>query len=193
MTSDQKQNILSALRILSKPGQVVETRIITGEGIGSGYYDNPEKLADAAAILDTNSQIKGIYITLNEVNPALLARRANRVLMRLSKKDATTADQDITQRLWLPIDIDPRRPSGVSSSDPEHEASLLKAGKIAAYLTSVGWPEPLIADSGNGAHLLYRISLPNDAQSRDCIKKCLESLDILSCKTALEIDPDPAT
>ncbi|PWR70211.1 hypothetical protein ACKUB1_00920 [Methanospirillum stamsii] len=179
MTSDQKQNILSALRILSSPGQVIETRIITAEGIGSGYYDNPEKLADAAAILDTNSQIKGIYITLNEVNPALLARRANRVLMRLSKKDATTADQDITHRLWLPIDIDPRRPSGVSSSDPEHKASLLKAGKIAAYLSSVGWPEPLIADSGNGAHLLYRISLPNDTHSRDCIKKCLESLDIL--------------
>lgn len=98
MTSDLKQTILSTIRTLSSPGQVVETRIITGEGIGSGYYDNPEKLADAAAILDANSQIKGIYITLNEVNPTLLARRANRVLMRLSKKDATTADQDITKR-----------------------------------------------------------------------------------------------
>lgn len=175
---DRKQRILSALTILSRPEQVVETRIILQDGIGSGYYNNPEKLAEAVSVLDSNPQIRGIYITLNEMKPALLARRANRILMRLTKKDATTADQDIIRRRWLPIDIDPARPSGVSSSDEEHEAARAKALEIAGYLTSIGWPEPIIADSGNGAHLLYRIDLPNDVKSRDLVKGCLESLHI---------------
>ncbi len=175
---DRKQRILSALTILSRPEQVVETRIILQDGIGSGYYNNPEKLAEAVSVLDSNPQIRGIYITLNEMKPALLARRANRILMRLTKKDATTADQDIIRRRWLPIDIDPARPSGVSSSDEEHEAACAKALEIAGYLTSIGWPEPIIADSGNGAHLLYRIDLPNDVKSRDLVKGCLESLHI---------------
>ncbi len=40
----------------------------------------------------------------------------------------------------------------------------------------MGWPSPVLADSGNGAHLLYRIDLPNDDGSRDMVKHCLEVL-----------------
>jgi hypothetical protein len=180
--------ILSSLLTLTRKDQVVEVRIITQDGIGSGYYNNPAKLAQAVKILDSNPQIKGIYITLNEINPALLARRENRIIMRLTKKDATTADHDITRRVWLPIDIDPKRPSGVSSSDEEHAAAFRKADEIAAYLTSLGWPAPLRADSGNGAHLLYRIDLPNDDDSRELIKSCLHTLHLLFSDEVCTVD-----
>ncbi|MBP7034736.1 MAG: hypothetical protein KBB00_03170 [Methanospirillum sp.] len=176
MAFDRRSEILRTLHLISSPGRVVEVRIITNDGIGSGYFDDFEKLADQVCILDDNPQIRGIYITLNEVNPALLARRANRIIIRLSKKDATTADKDIIRRHWFPIDIDPVRPSGVSSSDEEHRYALAKAKEISAYLHSVGWPEPIIADSGNGAHLLYRIDLPNDDAATDIIKKSLNAL-----------------
>ncbi|MCX6694580.1 MAG: hypothetical protein NT074_08580, partial [Methanomicrobiales archaeon] len=99
--------------------------------------------------------------------------------MRLSKKDTTTADEDIVRRRWLPIDIDPVRPSGVSSSDQEHEAAIEKAGRMGAFLAEKGFPAPLVADSGNGAHVLYRIDLPNDDASRDLVKKCLEVLAVI--------------
>ncbi|OQA58866.1 MAG: hypothetical protein BWY45_01023 [Euryarchaeota archaeon ADurb.Bin294] len=180
--------ILSSLLTLTRKDQVVEVRIITQDGIGSGYYNNPAKLAQAVKILDSNPQIKGIYITLNEISPALLARRENRIIMRLTKKDATTADHDITRRVWLPIDIDPKRPSGVSSSDEEHAAAFRKADEIAAYLTSLGWPAPLRADSGNGAHLLYRIDLPNDDDSRELIKSCLHTLHLLFSDEVCTVD-----
>ncbi len=176
MAPDRRSEILKTLHLISSPGSIVEVRIITNDGIGSGYFDNFEKLADQVCILDDNPQIRGIYITLNEVNPALLARRANRIIMRLSKKDATTADKDIIRRHWLPIDINPIRPSGVSSSDEEHRYALAKAEEISAYLQSVGWPDPLIADSGNGAHLLYRIDLPHDEAANDLVKSCLHAL-----------------
>ena len=121
----------------------------------------------------------GIYVTLNAVNPDLLARRANRIKIRLSKKDSTTADSDIIRRRWFPIDIDPVRPSGVSSSEEEHENALAKADIIKEYLSELCWPDPICADSGNGAHLLYRVDLPNEPEIRDLIKDALNTLSVL--------------
>jgi hypothetical protein len=34
----------------------------------------------------------------------------------------------------------------------------------------------VLADSGNGSHLLYQVNLPNDEASRDLLKHCLEAL-----------------
>jgi hypothetical protein len=33
---------------------------------------------------------------------------------------------------------------------------------VRAFLDSRGWPAPVVGDSGNGHHLLYRIDLPAD-------------------------------
>ena len=165
-----------ALSVLFKPGQLIEVRAITDDGVASGYFNDPAALVKAVSPLDTLPGVQGIYVTLNEVNPALLSRRANRIKMRLSKKDTTTADADIIRRRWLPVDIDPVRPSGVSSTESEHNAAMAKADRIAVYLGDLGWPAPVVAGSGNGAHLLYRIDLPNNEASRELVKKCLEVL-----------------
>ena len=116
--------------------------------MASGYFDDPEKLADKVEILNSNPDIQGIYVTLNEVNPILLSRRANRIKTRMGKKDASTADTDIIRRNWLPIDIDPIRPSGLSSSEEEHSNALARADSIVGYLFEMGWSEPIIGDSG---------------------------------------------
>jgi len=176
-----------ALSLLFEPGQVVEVRAITEEGMASGYFDDPAALVAAVEPLDAIGTA-GIYVTLNEVDPALLSRRANRVKMRLSKKDATTADSDIIRRRWFPVDIDPVRPSGVSSTDQDHQAALGRAREIAAYLTERGWPDPVLADSGNGAHLLYRIDMPNDEESRDLVKRALEALDVMFSDKVCTVD-----
>jgi len=168
--------VLTAARTLITPGQVVEVRAITDDGIASGYFDAPEELAAKVATLDGVPSVQGVYVTLNPVNPALLSRRSNRIKMRLGKKDVTTADSDIVKRQWLPVDVDPVRPSGVSSTEAEHAAAIAKAQRIAEYLTGMGWPAPVLADSGNGAHLLYRIDLSNDNESRDLVKGCLDVL-----------------
>jgi len=167
--------IRAALAVLTDPGQVVELRIL-GDRVSSGYFDNPDELARIAPSWDT-PESHGVYITLNPVSPALLSRRANRVKRYLNRSDPTTADHDITMRNWLPVDIDPVRPSGISSSDAEHQAALDRAAGVARFLADLGFPDPVIADSGNGAHLLYRVDLPNDAASRDLIAGCLHALD----------------
>jgi len=180
-------SVLEALELLLEPGAVAELRAIGRDGrIMSGYFDRPALLAERAEALDASGDCQGVYVTLNPVHPALLSRRANRVQSRLGRKDATTADADILRRRWLPIDIDPVRPSGVSSSDAEHEAAVLTAEAIREYLDGLGWPTPIVADSGNGAHLLYLVDLPNDAPSTDLVRAALAALDTrFSNETAL--------
>jgi len=181
-------DILSAVSVLFKPGQVVEVRAIGEYNTASGYFDDPMKLAEKADLLNDDTAIQGVYVTLSRINPVLLARRANRIKVKFGKKDASTADSDIIHRDWLPIDSDPVRPSGVSSSEEEHAAALAKAEKIAAYLTEIGWPQPVVGGSGNGAHLLYRIDLPNDPAAKDLVKECLESLSTLFSDSRCNVD-----
>ena len=102
------------------------------------YFDSAEVLAAKVEALDGLQSVQGIYVTLNAVNPALLSRRANRIKMRLGKKDVTTADNDIVKRQWFPVDVDPVRPSGVSSTEQEHLVAIAKARRIAEYLSGHG-------------------------------------------------------
>ncbi|MDI6719904.1 MAG: hypothetical protein QMD46_09870 [Methanomicrobiales archaeon] len=168
--------------------QVVEMRALGEDRVASGYYDDYARLAEHARALDADPAVHGIYVTLNEVNPALLARRANRIKMRLHRKDATTGDGDILRRRWLPIDIDPVRPSGVSATDAEHARALQRADAIAAWLADLGFPGAVRGDSGNGAHLLYRIDLENTDENRDLVKRCLEVVAALHGDDTVSID-----
>jgi len=180
--------IRDAVNVLAASGSVVEVRALADGVTHSGYFDDYERLARAVEALDADPSVAGIYVTLNTVNPALLARRANRIKMRLSRKDATTADADILRRRWFPVDIDPVRPSGVSSTDAEHAAALAAAERIATYLTEQGFPSPIKADSGNGAHLLYRIDLPNDDAATALVKGALATLDALFSNETVTVD-----
>jgi hypothetical protein len=177
-----------AVARIAGPGQVVEVRALTDQYTHSGYFSDPAALIRSVEALDTDSSVHGIYVTLNEVNPALLSRRANRIKMRLGKKDSTTSDADILRRRWLPIDIDPLRPSGVSSTDEEHGLALAKADEIARWMTGLGFPDPVRADSGNGAHLLYRIDLPNDEVVTALVKSCLNTLDAFFSDDRVTVD-----
>ncbi|MDK2974742.1 MAG: hypothetical protein PWP08_1113, partial [Methanofollis sp.] len=178
--------IAQALATLFPAGAVVEVRALADRFTHSGYFDDFSRLAGAAEALDADPEVRGIYVTLNEVNPALLARRANRVKMRLSRSDPTTSDADIVRRRWLPIDLDPVRPSGVSSTDAEHEAAIRKADEIALWLAERGFPAPIRADSGNGAHLLYGIDLAND--DGGLVKGVLATLDALFSDEKVTVD-----
>ena len=100
----------------------------------------------------------------------------------------STSDSNITQFEWLFIDMDPVRTSGVSSSKEEYQAAMDMARKVVAYMASIGFAEPVKAISGNGAHLLYRIELPNTAENQSLIKKCLKVLATLFNSKMVKID-----
>src|SRR5829696_7368881 len=154
---DESGEIARALALLFERHQVIELRALKGRETVSGYFDDQESLTRAAREYD--GQGYAVYVTLNEVNPALLARASNRA--RKVFREPTTSDHDIVRRRWLSLDLDPIRPTGVSSTDEEKQAALLRCREVQEYLAGRDWPEPVVADSGNGAHLLYRVDLPN--------------------------------
>jgi hypothetical protein len=165
-----REEILRSCRLLMTPGNVHEVRILKAgrEGTVSGYFVDNEALADAA--LNYDGKVPGIYITLNPVTPALLARAANRLQQRA---EVSTSDADILRRRWLLIDFDPIRPAGISSTNQEHGRAMSVACAAWDDLRGIGFPDPVVADSGYGAHLLYPLDLPNDPRTTELVKSVL--------------------
>ena len=165
-----REEILRTCRLLMAPGAVHELRIPKAgrHGTISGYFDSIEALADAVLPLD--GTVPAIYVTLSPCNPALLARAANRLRERA---ETTTSDADVLRRRWLLLDFDPLRPAGISSTNREHGRAISAACGAWDDLRGAGFPDPVVADSGNGAHLLYRLDLPNDSGATDLIKGIL--------------------
>ena len=166
--------IYESLRALVPQGAVFELRLL-GERKGhidSGYFDDPAQAANA--LVSTRDYYKGVYFTPNPVNREAQARAYNRIQPWAKH---TTFDAEITRRRWLLIDIDPRRMSGISSNEEEHQAALKKANEIVATLGLLyGFPDPTITDSGNGAHIMYRIDEPNTDEVRDTMHDFLRIL-----------------
>lgn len=148
-----------------------------------GYFDDHERAIQTSK--SWNGQAPAIYLTLNPVNPALLARASNRME---TYAETTTSDTDILSRRWLLIDVDPKRPAGISSSEPEHTAAMKRAADVREFLAGLSWPDPILADSGNGAHLLYRIDLSNDPENTAVIQRVLQALAARFDSAAVTVD-----
>ena len=183
------EQMTRALRTWFQPGEVFEIRILEAltkqwnsrAHTEAGYFDY-EHIEEIPHQLSNLLAYKGIYVTVNPLNPAVLGRAANRFK---HDKLIGAKDEEVAHRRWLLIDCDAKRVSGVPSSEEEHAHALAKAEEIRAGLASMGWPEPISLDSGNGAQLMFRIDLP--AQDDGLVKRCLESLS--ACSDAyVEID-----
>ncbi|MDR0418333.1 MAG: hypothetical protein LBH08_02780 [Puniceicoccales bacterium] len=177
-----KTLITKALKLWFEPGDVFEIRALDAittdyrrPHVESGYFDY-EHIDTAAKEVAKLCSYGGVYVTINPVNPDLLARACNR--MKYAGKTPATGDGDILRRRWLLIDCDAVRPAGISSTDAEHEAALAKAREIRDHLTSLGWPEPIMLDSGNGAQMTYRIDLSSD--DGGLVLRVLAALSVMS-------------
>jgi hypothetical protein len=180
------REIQRAIAVLHEPGQVVEVRVPGKFGVISGYYDDHGKLAKAVQQLSDSGKHEAVYYTLNCCDGALLTRRAKNQHHYDVKK--TTSDAEIARRRWLLIDLDPKRLKGVSATAEEKLAAKELALKVARTLCKEGWPSPVIALSGNGYHLLYRVDEPNDAETTELFKKCLEAIAAKFPSDAVDVD-----
>lgn len=100
-----------------------------------------------------------------------------------------TEDSDIESRQHLLIDIDSQRPANTGATDAEHNAAIALAKDIRYCLNKEAWPEPLLGDSGNGAHLIYRLpDLPNTRESLALVTSILKELADRHNSGAIQID-----
>jgi len=190
----RRSDIAEFLKILVVPKGVFEVRIprcpdrlgLRFTSTWSGYYLRSRRSDASREVCGIEEQAPpGVYCTLNSVDPNLLARAENKIN---PKAQHTTGDAEIVGRRWLMIDLDPVRPAGISSTDTEMNAALDLAHLIADELGAVGWPRPLICMSGNGAYCLYRIDLPNDAESTALVRGVTDAIGRLFDTDAVTVD-----
>lgn len=164
---------LAALAWLHEPDAVIELRVETPEagssplwsgfakGAVCGYFNTHDALVQTAAALDAGWPARGggvlypksIWFSLNPCAPALLGRANNRLAA-----GPATGDKDIERVVALYLDFDAKRPSGVSASDQEKAVAKLAARRALDWLRDeLFWPEPMVCDSGNGYHLVFRV------------------------------------
>jgi putative DNA primase/helicase len=131
----------------------------------SGLFDalHRDELVQEAIRLSEDGHAKGVYLTLNPVNPSFAKQPWNQI--HPARKGNSVGDEGILARRWLLLDLDRVKPQGtseLSATDAEKQSVQSLAEAVKGYLDEEGWPEPVVADSGNGVHLLYRIDLPAD-------------------------------
>jgi hypothetical protein len=180
-----KEAILAGVTQLWHPGGIAEMRCVKSgrNPTLSAYYNDPLLLAKSAYAIDRSGRTP--YITLNRVKSAAWARSPNLVTEGAEK---TTADIDIERRTKLFIDLDPRRPSGISASDAEHEATLTRAYAIREYFRERGWPDPFLNDSGNGHYVIYRTDEPNDSVTKALFQAVNKALGLKFSDEMIEVD-----
>jgi hypothetical protein len=183
---DVRTELRRTLTTIFEPGTVFEARVLNRRdgrtGPCAGYYNDVEKALQAIAEWDGHAE--GVYIIPNLVKPEILARSNN----RLRNLKNMTSDADILRRRWLLLDFDPKRPSGISATEQEHEAALDRARQTRDWLLAQGWSEPIFADSGNGAHLLCPIDLPNDDDSHMLVQKSIHAIGMMFADETVEVD-----
>lgn len=178
-----RKECIKAIEVLGINNRAVEIRMLkTKKGTISGYYENKEKLLKDIFRYDG---VNNIFFTLNVFSEDLLARGKERLIEYASH---TTSDSEITRREFLLIDVDPKRPAGVSSTDEELQSSEIVLREVVSYLRSEGFPEPVIACSGNGYHALYKVDLDNTKESTQLHKDFLYALDSKFSNEKAQID-----
>ncbi len=154
--------VLSAFSVFFLPGETRELRSLDPWGRAIVTGDDLEAASEAAISLPGN-----VYFSLNPILPGSPSASATTVL----------------KRTWILFDVDPVRPAGVPSTDAEKARAGEVAWDVAERLSTLGWPSPVWADSGNGYHVYYRIDLPNDPLAHEIVKSCIVHMAKL-CDTA---------
>lgn len=181
-----EKEIRKTIAIMKPDGQLFEVRVIYGnKTMYSGYFTNADDLMRAFDEL-RNFADCNVYITLNSINEACF----DRVQKKRFEKNAktTTSDNDIVGYDWLMIDLDPKRPSGTSSTDEQIKKAKEQGNKIYQFMQNLGFSKPLFASSGNGVHLLYRIRLKNSDENRKLIEMSLKTLNMLFTSPDIDVD-----
>ena len=180
-----REQIKKTIQTVFVPGQVFEVRIIQNSRKGgiSGYFKSADDLLKALNTVDLRDA--NVYMTINTLDDACYDMvQRNRFVAGAQ----TTSDNDVVGYSWLFVDLDPKRKPGVSSTDSEREAAFALAKKVTDYLSVHGFTEPIKAVSGNGAHLLYPISLANTEENKLLIQGCLQALDYMFSNDKVDID-----
>lgn len=168
-----EQEIRRWWAVFKKDTPLTEIRILGFNKTFSGYYTDIESLIRDIKAYDGY----GIYATINAIKDACYSRQQHNTIVQKPKE--TTSDIDIDFRTVILIDLDPNRPSGVNATDTEIKAAYDKAAEVYKFLNTQGFEKPVVAFSGNGYHLYYKVCLSNNPDVTELMKDFLNALSMI--------------
>jgi archaellum biogenesis ATPase FlaH len=177
------KKIKEALSILKQDGELFEIRILQGKRTLSGYFKSVDVLEQAFKTVDLRNA--NIFYTLNQISEDCYSRE-QKDCFRLAKE--TTSDKDIEGYQWMLVDLDPVRKTGISSTNEEVKKAYEVGKRIIEYLRERKFAAPIMALSGNGIHLLYRIGLKNTPANVQLVERCLKALSFMFSDEYVEVD-----
>lgn len=170
--------------IFKNNNELVEIRILdpNTKKSYSGYFTDIETLLNAIKPYDYCN----IYFTLNIINDACYSREQHDKISLRPK--STTSDSDIIARKWCLIDIDCEKPSDTNSTDEEKELAKEVVNNIYKFLRDEGFEQPVVCDSANGYHLLYKQAMIASPKNTETMKKFLHVLDMYFSTDKVKVD-----
>jgi hypothetical protein len=187
MTEQQIAGLRQWYDVMKANSELVELRLFepNSNKVYSGYFTNIDTIITELQ----KYELCNCYYTLNRIDEALYSRSQKDHFML---KCQTTADNNIIGYDWILVDCDCEKPVGVMSTDEELSYAKKKANEIYAYLRSENFENPIVAVSGSGVHLLYRVSLKNNDERRKLVKDFLEALGLMFSDDRVKIDASVA-
>lgn len=165
-------NELFEIRLLQKPKKTI-----------SGYFRDVDVAVEELKKLHLKDW--NVFFSLNGIRDDCYGRIQRDCF---KSPQNTTNDEEITYYEWLLVDLDPVRASEVSSTDEELEKAKGLSKRVYAYLKREGFEDPIVAMSGNGIHLLYKVGMQNTAEVKSLVERFLKALDLMFSTDDVKID-----
>lgn len=164
--------------------ELVEIRILDPETKRSysGYFTDIETILREIKRYEKCN----LYFTLNVIDPACYSREQHDRISTRPK--STTSDNEILARKWCLIDIDCEKPSDTNSTDEEKELAKQVVNNVYKFLRDEGFEQPVICDSANGFHLLYKQAMISNSENTETMKNFLKVLDMYFSTDKVKID-----
>lgn len=164
--------------------ELVEIRILDPETKRSysGYFTDIETILKEIKRYERCN----LYFSLNVIDNACYSREQHDKISMRPK--STTSDNEIVARKWCLIDVDCEKPSDTNSTDEEKELAKQVVNNVYKFLRDEGFEKPVICDSANGYHLLYKQAMLSNPQNTETMKKFLQVLDMYFSTDKVKID-----
>lgn len=153
--------VKTAITALYKKGDIIEVRAWDKQhNVYTGRYTRSKKLMDDIKLWNEQCDV---YYVLNPVGN-------KHGLRDLSKGGLCTWEQDVPWRRYFLLDFDPKRDSKIATHG-QWAAAFDAAYRSKVWLDSFGFKGIILANSGNGCHLLVPCDLPNDSEGKEIVRK----------------------
>lgn len=165
-----------------KENPIVEIRVLDERGKWlSGYFKDVETMLREIRRFPNC----GIFATINEVEDACFYRPQCETIIHAK---TTTSGENITKRICLFLDFDPKRPSDTNATDAEKAVAMARMKTVYRFLRDEGFSDPVVADSSNGYHCMYHIDIAAGPEGDALIKDFVSVLGMMFFDEMVKID-----